>query len=165
MYQFVNRFLSFPPFFCRKVGFSSCASLTQLPSSRKAVLPRFAQRSEVLHGHGNLVSASHEATARAGKGDDRSFGPCRIREDKGHSSCPVYTVRSVGRGANSQGMASGHGRPRALLGCLRAKRSHSCYSPRAGAITGSFFAASFFDRAPRWSPLIDPAALALSRPW
>src|SRR6266446_10542453 len=120
MYQFVNRFLSFPPFFCRKVGFSSCASLTQLPSSRKAVLPRFAQRSEVMHGHGNLVSASHEATARAGKGDDRSFGPCRIREDKGHSSCPVYTVRSVGRGANSQGMASGHGRPRALLGCLRA---------------------------------------------
>src|SRR6266404_331527 len=50
-------------------------------------------------------------------------------------------------------MASGHGRSRALLGCLRTKRSHSCYSPRAGAITGSFFAASFFDGAPPMEPV------------
>src|SRR5207245_3019026 len=43
------------------------------------------------------------------------------------------------RGANSQGMACGHGRPRAFLGCRRAESSQSCYSYGAGAITGSFF--------------------------
>ncbi len=30
MYPYVNRLPRLPPFFCRKVGFSSCASLTQL---------------------------------------------------------------------------------------------------------------------------------------
>ena len=35
MYQFVNTILLHLPFFCRKMGFSSCASLTQLPPPGK----------------------------------------------------------------------------------------------------------------------------------
>src|SRR5271167_2254807 len=69
-----------------------------------------------MHGQGNLVSTSHEATAPSGKGDHRLFGPRGIREDQGHGSHPIHAVRSFGRGANSQGMASEHGRSRALLG-------------------------------------------------
>src|SRR5216683_4866317 len=34
MYQFVNRLPLYLPFFCRKGGLFSCASLTQLPSPR-----------------------------------------------------------------------------------------------------------------------------------
>lgn len=134
----------------------------------------------VSDDQGDRVAAAHKKTARTGGGDHRSFGPYRLLESgsKRRNAPPRYGIRPFRRGAGSQRMASGPGRPRDVLR-VRAVRSERV--PRREPVfhrlslfrdTGHRFrttppSAPQFTFTPKWSascaPVKPPVKLCGSR--